>query len=45
MPEVMGICSEMEALLAAVFRSAEEVDKAYGISAAVDTEKEFEEVA
>src|ERR1700735_4870315 len=32
-------------LLAAVFRSAEEVDKACGISATVDTEKEFEEVA
>jgi len=33
-------------LLAGVFRSAEEVDKACGIpAAAVDTEKEFEEVA
>jgi hypothetical protein len=47
MPEVMGICSEREVSPASrcCFLSAEEVDKACGISAAVDTEKEFEEVA
>jgi hypothetical protein len=45
MPEVVGICPEREVSPASRW-STEKVDKACGIpAAAVDTEKEFEEVA